>query len=164
MASWSTPLNVRFGIGEVSICGPSCKRGEKPSGTRFLQDVWQFSVPLRFRPLSYFGNVATASAGPCGLRAGMCGGIGDNPRRARSHPRRVCRARCDCDLCVAGLEDGRLSDKQAECRHEWKCEGWTIDERTSTCTVCGRMFVFWSQPSTPTSWGQWRSHPGRGCP
>jgi hypothetical protein len=40
----------------------------------------------------------------------------------------------------------------ADCRHEWKCDGWTVDPLTSVCRVCGGAFVFWSKPSEPTWW------------
>lgn len=30
------------------------------------------------------------------------------------------------------------------CRHEYQCDGWTVDPRTSVCRTCGASFVFWS--------------------
>ena len=39
-----------------------------------------------------------------------------------------------------------------ECRHDWKCEGWTVDPRTSICRVCGRWLVFWSELEDPDTW------------
>lgn len=37
-----------------------------------------------------------------------------------------------------------MSDE--ECRHDFQCEGWTVDPGTSTCRVCKQSFVFWSLP------------------
>ena len=38
------------------------------------------------------------------------------------------------------------------CRHDFKCEGWTIDETNSTCRVCGLTFVFWLEDCDPMDW------------
>lgn len=45
-----------------------------------------------------------------------------------------------------------MSTTTGECRHEWQCDGWTIDPINSTCRVCGHSFVFWSERSSPTEW------------
>lgn len=39
-----------------------------------------------------------------------------------------------------------------ECRHDFECEGWTVDPRTSVCRVCGKMYIFWSQHDDQDSW------------
>lgn len=46
------------------------------------------------------------------------------------------------------------NDKLTECRHDWKCGGWTIDPQTSTCRVCRKQFVFWSHYDNYTTWSE----------
>ncbi len=45
-----------------------------------------------------------------------------------------------------------MGSEATECRHEFQCEGWTVDPRDSTCWVCGGRFVFWSEPADPLRW------------
>jgi hypothetical protein len=39
-----------------------------------------------------------------------------------------------------------------DCRHEWQCDGWTVDPRTSICRICDQALVYWSSLNDPTSW------------
>jgi hypothetical protein len=47
--------------------------------------------------------------------------------------------------------DGNLHPYPNECRHEFQCDGWTVDPHTSICRVCKQNFVFWSNPEDATS-------------
>lgn len=40
---------------------------------------------------------------------------------------------------------------ETECRHEFRCEGWTVDPLTSICRVCGQQLVFFSWLQDPAS-------------
>lgn len=42
-----------------------------------------------------------------------------------------------------------MSDRQ--CRHDFQCEGWTVNPATSICMVCQKPFVFWSDPQDAAS-------------
>lgn len=46
--------------------------------------------------------------------------------------------------------DAQVSNSR--CRHDFMCEGWTVDPATSTCLVCGKAFVFWSVPLAFDEW------------
>jgi hypothetical protein len=50
------------------------------------------------------------------------------------------------------MGEQRRDMTRPDCRHEWQCDGWTVDPRTSTCRICDRAFVFWSLLDDPTSW------------
>jgi hypothetical protein len=43
-------------------------------------------------------------------------------------------------------------EPETDCRHGFKCVGWTVDPRTSTCWVCKKQFVFLSEPFDPSEW------------
>lgn len=51
------------------------------------------------------------------------------------------------------------ADPQDACRHEFQCEGWTVDHHTGVCRVCRRLFAFWSEPGDATSWSDLRPVP-----